>query len=145
MASELITFSEESVTLRTDTPKPVGTRMDVEVRLPKGILIKSFLLNGTITACECVNKSGSSCYVLKMKIGRLSPMNQKILEAYKDFLDRDIMLNEIKIDMQAFQEALENFGKKLRQLRKTAEDVKDSVRGTLELIRRNSQEKPTIH
>ena len=72
-------------------------------------------------------------------------MNQKILEAYKDFLDREKMLNDIKIDMQAFQAAFENFGKKLRQLRKTAEDVKDSVRGTLELIRRNSQEKPTIH
>lgn len=145
MASELITFDEGAVTLRTDTPKPVGTKMDVEIRLPKGILIKSFLLNGTITVCKCVNKGESSTYLLKMKIGSLSPMNQKILEAYQDYLEREKMLNEIKIDMEAFQEAFANFGKKLRQLRKTAEEVKDSVRGTLELIRRNSQEKTTIH
>jgi len=145
MASEMIKFSEETVILRTDTPKPVGTKMDLEVRLPKGILIKSFLLKGTITACECVRKAGSNSYEMKMKIGNLSPVNQKILEAYKDFLEREKMLNEIKIDMQAFQDAFDNFGKKLRQLRKTAEAVKDSVRGTLELMRRNSQKKPTIH
>jgi hypothetical protein len=145
MANELITFSDKSVTLRTDRPKPVGTKMDVEIRLPKGILIKSFLLNGTITVCECVSKGDSSTYLLKMKIGSLSPLNKKILEAYQDYLDREKMLKDIKIDMDAFQEAFEIFGKKLRQLRKTAEEVKDSVRGTLELIRRNAQEKPTIH
>jgi hypothetical protein len=145
MANEMITCTEESVTLRADVPKPVGTKMDVEVRLPKGILIKSFLLNGTITACECAREAGSGRYVLKMKIGSLSPMNQKILEAYKDFLERERMLKEIKIDMQAFQEAFDTFGKKLRQLRKTAEEVKDSVRGTLELMKRNAQDKPTIH
>lgn len=145
MASKLITFNDESVLLRTDTPKPVGTKMDVEIRLPKGILIRSFLLNGTVTLCECVHKEGSSTYLLKMKIGNLSPVNQKILEAYQDYLKREKMLSEIKIDMEAFQETFEAFGKKLRQLRKTAEEVKDNVRGTLELIKRNSQEKTTIH
>jgi hypothetical protein len=145
MASKLITFNDESVLLRTDTPKPVGTKMDVEIRLPKGILIRSFLLNGTVTLCECVQKEGSNTYLLKMKIGNLSPVNQKILEAYQDYLKREKMLSEIKIDMEAFQEVFETFGKKLRQLRKTAEEVKDNVRGTLELIKRNSQEKTTIH
>jgi hypothetical protein len=145
MANKLIDFSEQQVVLRADTPKAVGTKMDVEIRLPKGILIKSFLLNGTITACECQRTSGSDSYLLQMKIGRLSPINQKILEAYKDFLERERQLNEIKIDVQAFQEAFDNFGKKLRQLRRTAEEVKDSVRGTLELIKRNAQEKQTIH
>jgi hypothetical protein len=80
-----------------------------------------------------------------MKIGNLSPISQKILEAYKDFLEREKMLNEIKIDVQAFQEAFDNFGKKLRQLRQTAEEVKDSVRGTLELMKRNAKETQTIH
>lgn len=145
MANEMVKFSEELVTLRTDEPKTVGSKMDVEVRLPKGILIKSFLLNGTITACEYVHNGESGSYELQLKIGSLSPMNQKILEAYKDYLEREKMLNEIKMDMQAFQVAFENFGKKLRQLRKTAEEVKDSVRGTLELMKRNSKDKPTIH
>jgi hypothetical protein len=145
MANKLIDFSEERVVLEADTPKAIGTKMDVEVRLPKGILIKSFLLNGTITACECQSNCGANSYVLQMKIGNLSPINQKILEAYKDFLEREQMLNEIKIDVQAFQEAFDNFGKKLRQLRRTAEEVKDSVRGTLELIKRNAQDKQTIH
>lgn len=145
MASQMIRFTEQYVTLRTDAPRTIGTEMDVEVRLPRGILIKSFLVNGTITGCRSEQEDGTSSYVLEMKIGHLAPMNQKILEAYKDYLERERMLNEIKIDVQAFQQAFDNFGKKLRQLRKTAEEVKDNVRGTLELIRRNSQDKTTIH
>ena len=145
MSNKLIDFSEERVVLQTNSPKAVGTKMDVEVRLPKGILIKSFLLHGTITACECHSEDGSNRYILHVKVGNLSPINQKILEAYKDYMEREKMLHDIKIDVQAFQEAFYQFGKKLRQLRQTAEEVKDSVRGTLELMKRNAEENQTIH
>jgi hypothetical protein len=146
MKSEVVAFSEDRVMLRASVPKNIGEKVDLEVRLPKGILIKSFILNGTVTQCaheRCPEKGG---YLLEMEIGDLSPLNEKILEAYKDFLSRDQALRKIKLDLKAFQEAFDNFGEKLRLLRRTAEEVRNNVRGTLELMKRNSDNKnTTIH
>jgi hypothetical protein len=146
MKNQVVDFTDNTVTLRVDSPRNIGSKIDLEVRLPQGILIKSFLLNGTITSCECEGKESAGAYLLKMKIGDLSPLNHKILEAYKDFLAREEMLRDIKIDLQAFQQAFETFGQKLRLLRQTAEEVRNNVKGTLELIKRNAQGKnTTIH
>jgi len=146
MKNQVVNFTDDTVTLRVDSPKHVGSKIDLEVRLPQGILIKSFLLNGTITSCQCEGNESTGAYLLQMKIGDLSPLNHKILEAYKDFLAREQMLKEIKVDLQAFQQAFETFGQKLRLLRQTAEDVRNNVKGTLELIKRNAQDKKTtIH
>lgn len=146
MQSEVVAFSEDKITLRASSPRNVGAKIDLEVRLPKGILIKSFSLNGTVTRCDQEQCSDSTGYLLEMKIGDLTPLNEKILEAYKDFLNREKTLNEIKIDLQAFQQAFNNFGDKLRQLRQTAEEVRNNVRGTLELMKRNAENKnTTIH
>ncbi len=146
MTGELVRYSDETVTLRSNTPTAIGTKIGLEVKLPQGILIKSFLLKGTITGCRSLDDNdGSACYQLEMRVGDLAPLNQKILEAYADFLEREKMLKEIKVDLQAFQQAFETFGAKLRQLRETAEEVRSSVRGTLELMRRNREGKTTIH
>lgn len=146
MKSEVVAFSEDKITLRASSPKDVGSKIDLEVRLPKGILIKSFLLNGTVTRCADEKCPETGGYLLEMKIGDLSPLNEKILHAYKDFLDRERELNDIKVDLKAFQQAFDNFGEKLRLLRRTAVEVRNNVRGTLELMKRNANNKnTTIH
>ena len=146
MKSQVIAFDENTITLRASARKEIGKKINLEVKLPKGILIKSFLVNGTIVCCDpdqCEEQGG---FLLKVKIGKLSPLNEKILDAYKDYLGREKMIKEIRVDLQAFQEAFERFGKKLRLLRQTAEDVKNNVRGTLELMKRNTENKnTTIH
>ncbi len=144
MKGQLIEFKEESVTVHTDTPKTVGTEIDLEVRLPQGILVRSFLLSGTITGCERL-RNGSRSYRLEIKIGDLSPMDQQILHAYKDFLEREQMLNRINMDLEAFQQAFRNLEAKLRQLRKTVTQVRDNLRGTLEFMQRNGRGNATIH
>jgi hypothetical protein len=144
MKGKLIEFKEESVTIHTDTPKTIGTEIDLEVRLPQGILARSFLLRGTITGCECL-RNGSRSYKLEIKIGDLSPLNLKIFHAYKDFLEREQMLNRINVDLKAFQQAFRNLEAKLRQLRKTVTQVRDNLRGTLGLMQGNGRGNATIH
>ena len=141
----MIKLTEETVTLRTDTPKNIGTKIDLQVELPERILLKHFTLNGTITGSEYVSNNGSGSYILEMKIGDLSPMNKKILHAYVDFLERENMLKETRVDLKALQEVFDDFGQKLRQLRATSELVKSNVEGILELLIRNREKKTTIH
>ena len=50
--TETIRVTEDMVTLRSDRPKHIGTKIDVEVKLPEGVFLESFTLNGTITSCE---------------------------------------------------------------------------------------------
>lgn len=145
MATDMIGFKDNAVTLHTDTPRPVGSQVDVEVRLPKGILVTTFVLNGVVTACRRRQTDEVGSWELEMVVGRLSPVTQEILVAYKDYLERQRMLNEISIDLEAFRLAFENFSRKLHQLRKTAQEVKDNVRGTLELMRRDAGDKTTLH
>lgn len=145
MATEVISLTRETVTLFTDMPRDLGTKIDLEVRLPEGMLLKSFALKGTITGCEFLSESGLSGYILEMKIGEVSPLNQKILDAYIDFLERQRVLEDINIDFRALQEVFDDFGKRITQLRKTAEEVRNNIRGTLELVRRNAEGKTTIH
>jgi len=143
--NELIEFTEETVTFYADAPSEVGTKKELVVRLPEGILLKSFSLTGTITGCRFVSHDSSSCYVLEMEIGELSLMNKKILDAYKDFLERESMLTERRGDMKAAQEAFQDFGANLRRLRNTAEEARQIMQGTLELARRTAGGKTTIH
>ena len=145
MTTEVIKVTRDTVTLFTDTPRNVGTKIDLEVRLPEGMLLKSFALKGTISGCEFLSKNGLSGYLLEMKIGEISPLNQKILDAYIDFLEREGMLKEISVDFQALQEVFDDFGRRVTQLRETAEEVRNNIRGTLELVKRNAQGKTTIH
>ena len=50
--TETIRLTEDAVTLRSDRPKHMGTKIDLEVKLPEGVLLQSFTLNGTITSCK---------------------------------------------------------------------------------------------
>jgi hypothetical protein len=143
--AEMISLTLSTVTLYTDAPKGVGQRMDFEVKLPEGIRLRSFTINGTVTGCKPVGVSRSGGYKLEMSIGDLSPTNKKILEAYVDFVEREKTLREIRPDFKGLQEACNDFGEKLKQLRETAEEMKSNVRGALELIRRNAAGKTTIH
>jgi len=53
--TETIRVTEDMVSLRSDRPKHIGARIDVEVKLPEGVFLESFTLNGTITSCEYVS------------------------------------------------------------------------------------------
>ena len=146
MTSEIIKFAKKTITLCADSPKSVGTEIDLLVKLPEGMILRSFPLEGTVTDCELVSNNGSSCYVLEVKIGDVSPLNEKILEAYKDYLERKEILDEIKIDFVALKEVFEGFAERLRQLRMAAEEARNNVKGTLEMLRRTSSGgKTTIH
>ncbi len=142
---EMIKLSANTATLHADAPKDVGSIMAVEVKLPEGVLLESFVLNGTISGCEPGRHNGSKAYILEMKIGRLSPVNKMVLKAYVDFLEREEMLKGVRIDMKGLDAACNDFGEKLAQLRKTAEGAKNNLRGTLELVRRNAEGKTTLH
>ncbi|MDY6988139.1 MAG: hypothetical protein SWQ30_08770 [Thermodesulfobacteriota bacterium] len=143
--NELIEFTEETVTFYADAPSQVGTKRELVVKLPEGILLKSFSLTGTITGCKFMSHHGSSCYVLEMEMGALSPMNKKILDAYRDFLERESMLTERRVYMKAAQEAFQDFGANLRRLSNTAEEARQIMQGTLELAKRTAEGKSTIH
>lgn len=143
--TETIRVREDVVTLRSDRPKHLGTKIDLEVKLPEGVLLQSFILNGTITSCEYVSDNGSGSYILEVKIGDISPMNKKILKAYIDFLEREDMLKGIEMDLKALQQVFSHFGQRLSQLRATSELMRSELEGILELLMRNPGRKITIH
>lgn len=143
--TETIRLAEDVVTLRSDRPKYMGTKVDLEVELPKGILLQSFTINGTITSCKYVSDNTTGSYISEMKIGDISPMNKKILKAYVDFLERREMLKRLKMDLKVLQEAFSHLGERLGQLRATWEQMRSELEGILELLRRDSGSKITIH
>jgi hypothetical protein len=143
--TETIRLAEDVVTLRSDRPKYMGTKVDLEVELPKGILLQSFTINGTITSCKYVSDNRTGSYISEMKIGDISPINRKILKAYVDFLERKEMLKRLKMDLKVLQEAFSHFGEKLGQSRATLELMRSELEGILELLRRDSGSKITIH
>ena len=134
MIEKTIKLTEESVVLHANTPRNIGTIIDFEIKLPDGILLKSFTLNGTVSGCEYAGDDSSNQYFLEIKIGDISPMNKKILEAYIDFLKREERLKGIKVDFSALQESLNDFEEKVRQLRATSEFVRTSLEKTLRHI-----------
>ena len=145
MTTELIKLTRDTVTLLSDTPGDIGTGMGLEIKLPGGILLESFGLSGTIVRCQSVTYNESSAYMLEVKIGDISPMNKKILDAYIDFIERENMLKDIKVDFKALEDVISDFGEKLKQLGKTSELLNDNLKGTLELLMRNLGQKATIH
>ena len=102
MMTQLIKLTGDTVTLLSNTPKNIGTEIDLKLRLPKGTLLKCFTLSGSIIRCQPVTVSDdkSPGYVLEVKLGDISPMNKNILDAYVDFIERRNMLKGIKVDFQ---------------------------------------------
>jgi len=147
MTTQLIKLTGNKVALLTNTPKDTGTKIDLKVRLPKGSLLKSFTLSGTIVRCQPVTVSNdeSPGYVLEVKLGDISPMNKNILDAYVDFIERRNMLKGVKVDFKALEDVISDFREKLTQLRETSELLRNNVKGTLELLTRNAGGKTTIH
>ena len=133
MMTQLIKLTGDTVTLLSNTPKNIGTEIDLKLRLPKGTLLKCFTLSGSIIRCQPVTVSDdkSPGYVLEVKLGDISPMNKNILDAYVDFIERRNMLKGIKVDFKALEDVMSDFGEKLTQLRKTSELLRNNVQGTL--------------
>ena len=147
MMIEIIRVTEEVVTLRSDRPRSVGSKIDLEVTLPDGVLLESFTLSGSITSCKYTTDNECGNYILEMKIGDISPMNKKILEAYIEFLERKEMLNGLKMDLKALQvqEVFTDFGERLSQLRETSEVLRSELEAVSELVTRNLRKNITIH
>ena len=144
MTNRIIELTNDTMILRTDAPRTIGANLDLEIKLPEGILAGSFIVNGTITSCAFITNNGSSHYMLEIQLGKLSEANRKILEAYTGFLEKEL-LNEKKVDLVAIREAFDTLGSNLRQLRETAEELRDNIRGTLELMKRTAEGKTTVH
>jgi hypothetical protein len=147
MITQMIKLTGNTVTLLTNTPKNIGTKIDLKVRLPKGSLLESFILSGKIIRCRPVTVKNDELpgYVLEVKLGDISPMNKNILDAYVDFIERRNMLKGIKVDFKALENVMSDFREKLTQLRETSELLRNNVKATLELLIRNAGGKTTIH
>ena len=145
MMSKLIKLTEKTITLLADGPKDIGEKIQLEIKLPEGNSIKSFILHGVITGCELNTESGSSDYLIEMKICEISQLNKKVLAAYMNYLERDRKLKEASIDFQNLQEAMADLQKRFSQLADAVEQMKIASQGMLELINRDNSGKPTIH
>ncbi len=145
MTNRIIELTNDTMVLHADSPRTVGANLDLEIKLPEGVLAGSFIVSGTITSCEFINNNGSSHYMLELQLGELSEVNTTILTAYRGFLEREKLLNETKVDLVAIREAFDALGSNLRQLRETAEELRDNIRGTLELLKRKAGGETTVH
>ena len=145
MINELIKLTEETIKFRADRPRDLGEKVKLEIKLPEGLSIKSFAVYGIITACEYYSENGSNDYLLEMKICNISPLNQKILAAYMDFLERDRKIKQARIDFNNLQEAMADLRKRFSLLADVVEEMNLNAQGVLELIKRNTSGKPTLH
>jgi predicted RecB family nuclease len=143
--NQVIELTEHTAVIQTATPRDPGAKVDLKVKLPDGVLATHLVIPGTVTRCEFMNNDGDSRYVLEMKIGKMPSIDQKILVAYREFLERKKVLAKVKVDLNQIQEAFEAFGHNLRQLRETAEELRHNLRGTLELMKVKADNNTTIH
>ncbi|MGA1842554.1 MAG: hypothetical protein ACMUIU_18220 [bacterium] len=145
MTSKLIKLTEETIMLLADRPKDIGEKIQLEIKLPEGNSINSFVLHGIITGCELSSENGLSEYLIEMKICEISQLNKKVLAAYMDYLERERKLKEASIDFQNMQKAMVDLKKRFSQLAEAVEQMKIASQGMLELIKRNNSGKHTIH
>lgn len=130
----LIDLTEDTATILYESPQNRGDFLEFEIQLPEEILLDSFTISGIVTASEHVNNNGSSGYLTRMEIGRLSDENRKILNAYVVFLQQEKALNEIHIDYEGLQKAIERLSRSFIQIVSLAEQLKQ-----------NTEKKVTIH
>lgn len=145
MANEMIDLNSEKVVVRAEQPRRVGTKMDLVVNLPKGIVLRSFSLSGVVSDCRLDDSNGSSRYILEMKIGPMQNQEKEILAAYIEFRSRQKALEGMRIDMDSLRNVFSDFGHKLGRLRDTSSQMKSTLEGALELMRLKADGKETIH
>ena len=80
-----------------------------------------------------------------MKIGDLSPFNQKILTAFMEFTKRESLIKAVSIDTDHLQETLTDLKKKFARLAAAVEMLRINAQGALELIKRDASGKNTLH
>ena len=145
MMKKLIKLTEELVTFSSDRPVDVGAKIDLEIKLPEGTSIKSFVIQGVVTDCELVQDKASRHYNVDMKIGDLSPFNQKILSAFMELTKRESLIKAVSIDTDHLQETLTDLKKKFARLASAVEMLRINAQGALELIKRDASGKNTLH
>ena len=143
--NQVIELTGDTAIIQTPQPRQPGTDVDVKIRMPEGVLATHLIITGTVIRCECITSNADRHYLLEMKIGRMPSVDHKILTAYREFLERQKTLASVRIDLEEIQEAFDTFGRNLRQLRKTAEELRNNLRGTLELMKIKAEGKTTIH
>lgn len=143
--NRVIELTKDTAILHTAKPKSLGTCVDLEIKLPEGVLANHLLITGTVTRCEFIDQNGEGLYLLEMRLGKMSPVDQKILTAYREYLERKRALAKVTVDLNEIHAAFESFGQNLRQLRETAEVLRNNLRGTLELMKMKAEGKTTIH
>ena len=116
MDHEIIKLTKNSVVFSAATPMEIGAESELEIPLPKDVNLDFFTVTGTITDCRHISNKMTNSYLFEMDITDLPKKERVILDAYVDFLEREEMLNRIRIDNQELQKALGNLGDKLMQL-----------------------------
>lgn len=142
MIKELIELTEKKVIFRTLSPIDTGAEIELEIELPEGLAIKSFVLKGMINTCVKVQPDS---YHVEMAIIDLHSVTQKILIAYIEFLNRGRILNDARIDKHQLQHVLMDLKMKFSRLARTVELLKKQAEGTLEMLKRDSSGKTTLH
>ena len=123
----LIDLTEDTATVLYENRQNQGDFLEFEIQLPKEILLDSFTISGTVTASEYVKNNGSSGYLTRMEIGRLSDESRKILNAYVLFLKQEKELNEIHIDYEGLQKAIDRLSRSFLQIVSLAEQLKEKT------------------
>lgn len=124
----LIDLTEDSATILYETRQNQGDFLEFEIQLPKEILLDSFTISGTVTTSEYVKNNGSSGYLTKMEIGQISEENRKILSAYVVYRKQEKELDEIHIDYEGLQKAIDRLSRSFLQIVSLAEQLKENTR-----------------
>jgi len=143
--NQVIELTDDTAIIHTAQPKGLGTKVELKVKLPDGVVANHLVIPGTVTRCDLIDSNGKSQYLLELKINEMSSVDQKILAAYREFLERKKVLAKVKVDLGEIQAAFDTFGSNLRELRKNAEDLRDNLRGTLELMKIKAEGRTTVH
>ncbi len=116
MENEIVTITEEQVCLIADERIDDGQEIYIEIKLPSEIMLESFNIIGTVLSCKYMHGGDDDRYLLNLKIGELYGENKLIFMAYLDYKKREEVLNDLNLNDEALQRAIERLGGNLKQL-----------------------------
>ncbi len=129
MKEQIIKITRDKVVFRTETHKEIGNRTEVEIELPKGINMATFSVNGIITDCRPVQDRVNSTYLVEMRLDEPSEQNRLILDAYVDFLEKEVLLEQIRKKNETLHKALNKLSEKMTQVIAVAEFSLEKIKG----------------
>ncbi|MBT6499643.1 MAG: hypothetical protein HOK67_07045 [Deltaproteobacteria bacterium] len=95
MKNNILHLTENNLTLIEYEPKAVGSIIEFEIGLPKGALIDSLALKGTVISSEAVHYDNGGKYIQNIRFLDQSAPDRLILKAYIKYLERNKVIDEL--------------------------------------------------